>query len=434
VVEHDVDLRVGGDAQIDEPNRGASMTTSRRLLLIVALAFAGRVAYVLGVTRHDRHITDAFWYTAQANRIGEAKGIIVPLFTNPTRPSAYHPPLTSIVLAPVARLTNGNETAMRLMMAFLGCLVVLAIALIAKELAGDRAAVIAAVLAAIYPNLWMNDGLLLSETITTLLVAVVILLAYRFTRRPSLRLAIAIGIGCGLGMLARAELGLELPLIVVPAFLLTARLAIRRRVELAGIAILVALITVSPWVIRNLATFERPVFLSTGDGAVLHGANCAKTYSGELLGFWDPFCGSADVSPDLEESVADARQRRLGIEYMTSHPGGLAKAAAARLGRVWSVYRPLQMADLAVLDGRPKSASVAGVVFFYVLVPPALIGALILRRRRVTLVPLLGQFALVTIVAVAFYGVVRFRVPAEVSLLVLVSIALDAPIRARSRS
>ena len=206
MVEHDVDLRVGNDAQIDQPNRRASVATSRRIFAIVAAAFALRAAYVITVTRHDHHWTDAFWYVMQANTIGQGRGIVVPVFTPPVRPSAYHPPLTSVVLAPVARLTGGDDTAMRLTMAFLGCLVVLTIALIAKELAGDRAALLAAVLAAIYPNLWVNDGLLLSETITTLLVALVILLTYRFTRRPSLRVAIAVGVACGLGMLARAEL------------------------------------------------------------------------------------------------------------------------------------------------------------------------------------------------------------------------------------
>jgi 4-amino-4-deoxy-L-arabinose transferase-like glycosyltransferase len=291
---------------------------------------------------------------------------------------------------------------------------------------------IAAVVASIYPNLWVNDGLLLSETITTLLVALVILISYRFTRRPSLRLAIAIGAVCGLGMLARPELGLELPLIVVPTFLLAAGLAVRRRLELAGLATLVALITVSPWVIRNTITFERPVFLTTGDGAVLHGANCATTYSGPLLGFWDPYCAGEGVPLGFEESVQDARQRGLAVDYMTSHPGGLAKASLARVGRVWSVYRPLQMADFAVLDGRPKSVSVAGLLSFYLLLPPAVIGVRMLRRRRVTLVPLIGQFALVTIVAFVFYGVARFRVPAEVSLVVLASIALDSWMRSKS--
>jgi 4-amino-4-deoxy-L-arabinose transferase-like glycosyltransferase len=111
--------------------------TLKRLLVIVAAAFAIRASYVIAVTRHDPHVTDALWYTWQAISIGHGKGIVIPLVT-PPHPSAYHAPLTSIILAPVARLTHGDETVMRLTMAFVGCVVVLTIALIARELAGDR--------------------------------------------------------------------------------------------------------------------------------------------------------------------------------------------------------------------------------------------------------------------------------------------------------
>jgi 4-amino-4-deoxy-L-arabinose transferase-like glycosyltransferase len=272
----------------------------------------------------------------------------------------------------------------------------------------------------------VNDGLIMSETITALVVALAILLLYRFTRRPSLRLAIAIGFSSGLGMLTRAEIGLMLPLVVAPTFLLTAAVTVRRRLACVGIAIAVALVTISPWVIRNLTTFDRPVFLSTGDGPALLGANCAKTYSGRLLGYWDPFCGVAGVPRSGDASVYSASQRRLAFEYMSAHPGGLARAALARVGRVWSLYRPLQMARINRREGRPEGVSIAGFASFYLLLPLAVAGAVLLHRRRVTIVPLLGQFAVVTLTALAFYGIVRFRVPAEVSILVLAAITLDA--------
>jgi 4-amino-4-deoxy-L-arabinose transferase-like glycosyltransferase len=398
----------------------------KRLLLVIVLALALRVTYVGAVTRHDHQLYDAFWYTIGADTFGQGKGPIVPVFTLPRRPSAEHPPLTSIILAPVARLTHGDETAMRFTMAFLGCIVVLEVGLIAREIAGDRAGLIAAGLASIYPNLWVNDGLIMSETITALVVALAILLLYRFTHRPSLRLAMAIGFSSGLGMLTRAEIGLMLPLVIVPTFLLTAVVTVRRRLACVGIAIVVAVVTISPWVIRNLTTFDRPVFLSTGVGPALLGANCAKTYSGRLLGYWDPYCGVAGVPRSGDPSVYSENQRRRAFEYMSTHPGGLARASLARVGRVWSLYRPLQMARINRREGRPEGVSILGFAFFYLLLPLAVVGALVLHRRGVTLVPLLGQFALVTLTALAFYGIVRFRVPAEVSTLVLAAITLDA--------
>ena len=50
---------------------------------------------------------------------------------------------------------------------------------------------------------------------------------------------------------------------------------------------------------------------------------------------------------------------------------------------------------------------------------------MLLRRRRVPITPLVAQFVIVTLTAAAIYGLVRFRVPAEVSLVVLAAVAAD---------
>ncbi len=72
--------------------------------------------------------------------------------------------------------------AQRLTMTVFGAGVVLLIGLIGRAVAGNRAGLIAAGIAALYPNLWINDGLVMSETLATLAVALAILLAYRFIR------------------------------------------------------------------------------------------------------------------------------------------------------------------------------------------------------------------------------------------------------------
>lgn len=64
--------------------------------------------------------------------------------------------------------------------------------------------------------------------------------------------------------------------------------------------------------------------------------------------------------------------------------------------------------------------------WFWVSIPFAIGGAVVARRRRIPLLPLLGPLVMVTLVAAIFWGSVRFRVPAEVPIVVLVAIALDA--------
>jgi hypothetical protein len=52
-------------------------------------------------------------------------------------------------------------------------------------------------------------------------------------------------------------------------------------------------------------------------------------------------------------------------------------------------------------------------------------GALILRRRGETLALLLAPLALVVAVSILGYGTPRFRVPAEIPLVVMAAIALE---------
>ena len=66
----------------------------------------------------------------------------------------------------------------------IGAGTVLVIGLIGRRLGGPRAGLIAAVIAAAYPNLWLVDGLVLSEDMFALMIGLTILAAYRFRDRP----------------------------------------------------------------------------------------------------------------------------------------------------------------------------------------------------------------------------------------------------------
>jgi hypothetical protein len=98
---------------------------------------------------------------------------------------------------------------------------------------------------------------------------------------------------------------------------------------------------------------------------------------------------------------------------------------AARVGRVWSLYAPGYMATYNRFEGREIWASWLGFATFWMLVPSTVAGAVILRRRKVPITPLVAQFVIVTVTAVAVYGLVRFRIPAEVSIVVLSAVAVD---------
>jgi hypothetical protein len=59
----------------------------------------------------------------------------------------------------------------------------------------------------------------------------------------------------------------------------------------------------------------------------------------------------------------------------------------------------------------------------------------VLARRDVPVWPLLSTVVVVSVTAAAFYGIVRFRIPADVAQTVLAGVALATGVRAwRARS
>ena len=104
-----------------------------------------------------------------------------------------------------------------------------------------------------------------------------------------------------------------------------------------------------------------------------------------------------------------------------------------RLGRLLDVYRPwTQGVFFQQAEGRNPRAAKAGLLFYWLLLPLAIAGAIITGRRAA---PLLVPVALVVLVAALTYGSTRFRTTAEPSLVVFSALALrSAWPRARSRS
>jgi hypothetical protein len=86
---------------------------------------------------------------------------------------------------------------------------------------------------------------------------------------------------------------------------------------------------------------------------------------------------------------------------------------------MWDVFDPVQMASIEVNEGRPEPASLAGLGFYYALLPLGVAGIVVLRRRGIRQWFLLVPAGVVTLVAALVYGLVRFRAPFEVCLVVL---------------
>ena len=95
-----------------------------------------------------------------------------------------------------------------------------------------------------------------------------------------------------------------------------------------------------------------------------------------------------------------------------------------RVLRTWGLYAPGQQVSFESLEGRPRAWQLRGTFMYWVLAPFAIAGAVLLRRRRRLLWPLVATAVTVTIVAASTYGQQRFRIAAEPAILVLAAVTL----------
>jgi hypothetical protein len=411
------------------------------LLAVTAVALAVRIAFVAVVDPDVPRIGDASAYHLLADGLARGDGYIRPfddLLLGRVRPTAEYPPLFPALLATPARLGIDTVDGQRMFTALVGAATVALVGLLGRRAGGPAAGVVAAGLAAVYPMLFLSEAILMAEALYAPLVAGVLLLAYRAHDAGTTGRYAALGAAVGLATLARAE-GLLLGVVVLAGLAASTRGSHLRE---AGVALAVAGAVVAPWTVRNAIRFDAFVPVSNNVATLVDGANCDATYGGPQLGLWREnfsqlgdraralpqatacFEGFDVADPAFDEAAVARRHRRDGLDYARDHVRSLPKVAAVRVLRTWGLYAPRQQVDFESLEGRPRSWQMRGTVMYWALLPLAIGGAIVLRRRRTYVWPLAATALTVTLVAAATYGQQRFRVAAEPAIVVCAAVAL----------
>jgi len=425
----------------DPPPRAARWFLPALGVVLVAATIV-RFLYIWFERRDAEVGGDAFYYHAGANLLVDGRGFIHPFGATDglTIEAADHPPLYMLYLAGWS-LVGARSVGWHLFAnALLGVIAVAVAAYVGRRVGGDRVGIVAATLVALYPNVWRYDGFLMSETAVVLAVLVVALLAYRFWERqtPWRLVALAVAVGCG--TLVRPELLLLSLFLVVPLVLLARERAWAWRAAWLAVAGGVVLGVLAPWLVYNNLRFDDPVLISRNLGGTLAVSYCEPVFQGAIIGHWDFNCGAdvlATAGLSGYDPRADAVMRDAGVQFARDNLDRLPVVVAARVGRIIGVYRPEQQRDLDVFwREASRPVATAGMYLLPFALVGAVAGAVVLRRRRVLVIPLLAPIACVLVTVVVFYAATRFRATAEGPICVLVAVALVASwdrVRGRTR-
>ncbi len=355
-------------------------------------------------------------------------------------PSAYFAPGYPYFLAAVD-IIDGHEVrrdgaihGARIAQAVLGTITVALIGLVALELFGATAGLIALTLAAVYPVLIGLSGILVAENLLTPLILAAVYAGLRVSRaaKPATAYGWVAGAGVltGLATLSH-ENGI---LILLPLIAAVWGKAPR---SLAAVALLIATtaVTVAPWTIRNEIAMHRFIPVSDETGITLVGTyNPASAADQQLPYKWRIFYGIPGERPlirqesHLTEPELGAKLQRQALHYIAQHPLSPAAVAFHNTLRLFELEGSYAWKASAKAMSLPMSVARTGVFSFWFLCLLALAGAFTSLVRTapkwVWFVPLLLALSVVLVNV----ETPRFRAPVDPFLIVLASAGLAAAV------
>jgi 4-amino-4-deoxy-L-arabinose transferase-like glycosyltransferase len=392
---------------------------------VAAAALAIRLVYVFTYGKGTKGLGDFQFYNWTSQLIADGRGFISPfalVYELQEEPTAAHPPAWPFLLAGVSKVFGDGSIvgdfagtdymAHRLTGVVLGVGLVVLLGLIGRRVGGPGLGLLAAGIAAISPTFVATDGSTMSEALYGPLVALALLLAYRFLDRPRWPWAAALGAAIGLAALTRGEALFLLAFLALPVALKAGR---GRWWRLTLVACVGAAVVIAPWTARNWIVFDRPVLISNNEGALWGVANCRPTYHGIDIGYSRLDC--LDDTRELNEAEQAGRWRRQGLEYASEHPGRLLVVVPVRVARTFNFFQPWRQVGFA--EAHPRRVAYAEVIFGWVMLALSAWGAIVLYRRGETLRILLAPVVLAIVVSAIGHGFPRYRFAADVAMIVL---------------
>lgn len=392
---------------------------SRAILVLLFLSLALRLGWGLTRPATDASLEalpDQVEYLSLGRNLLHGNGLVFfdRRFNDAVR--AFRTPGYPILVA----ACGGNVRTIRAVQALLDTSTVLAVFLLAGYLvSAGTGPLLAALFVAFNPYLVYFSSLILSETLFTAMLAWAMVLLVRGVRQAGIaRFDGSWLVGAlllALSVLVRPS-AIALPVLLGLLSLFLNRplpasyQMVRWRLPPGFVLIGITFLCLFPWALRNRMVLGRWIWLDTNSGFTLYDG-----YNPDAMG--ESNQTFVDRQPELvvlNETGRDEYLSEEASEYARTHPSRVLALAGAKLARTWS---PM---PLSQEYGRPalRAIALAYSLPFDVLV---LIGVIWGRLPRAAKFFLLAPAVYFTIIHAFTVGSLRYRVPAEPPLAVLIT-------------
>ena len=381
---------------------------SSRLLLLTLAGLAVRLAFVFLEPATDPVADETMWTTWGAKVLPEVG------FSPLAFRLIFHPPLYPYFIGLFSLL--GGLLAVKVAQAVVAALLVPAVGRLGALAFGPAAGLAAAALAAFYPELVWFSAHFWVETVFTVLLWWGLERLVVADAKEAIGTALVAGLLFGLAILARETVLYFLPL--AGAWLAWRRPGGPRR---AAAFVIVALLTVAPWTLRNWIAYGAFVPVSTAGALNLWQGNARISRQEVYDQYW--------AVPGRIEKYRFARQK--GIEAIRERqPGWFFEKLRQEMPHFWEAdsqalvhvvrgaYGPVRPAVAVAVVAfflLPYFACLVGLVFGLAALPPA--------RAPALLVLLLVYYNVIHVVA---HGYARYRLPVMPVLFLLAGFAWTA--------
>ncbi len=398
----------------------AADDTRRWIAAAALVGFALRLAFGLVYWTHQPLTRDEREYLSLARSLAAGRGYVYDseVLRGPVEPFGRAPgyPVFLALTGGGRDVVSAVPTSVKVAQSVVGAMGVLLVAALAGRLAGPRAAIAGAAIAAVYPPLVWVSAYAYSEAVFWPFGLLVVWSIDRLTpnhaRLPAL--AFASGACTGAGVLLRAALTTFVPLAIL-------WIAFRRGLRPAILFVLGLAVVITPWAVRNYAHHGRFVIVASDGGVTFWtGNNPLATGEGDMAA--NPRLKEANAAlrgrhPNLNEEQMEPVYYREALSWIRANPGAW---LALEVKKLFYFIVPIGP-SYTLHSTRYLIASVASYGTLLVL---ALAGFLRLGTARASTPGLWLLFASAVAVALVFFPQERFRIPVIDPTLIVCAAAL----------